>query len=78
MRAQLHITDNSEPFNLELPEAQLFEASRIRLSVHSHIFATEWRAHLGYNERGEEVTRSIFSTVPDPGKSLRDLYALCV
>lgn len=78
MRAQIHTADNSEPFTIHLPEAQLFEASHIRLSVHSHVYATEWRAHLGYNERGEEVTRSVFSTTPDPGKSLRDLYALCV
>jgi hypothetical protein len=78
MRAQLHTADNTETFTIHLPEARLFEASRIRLSIHSHIYATEWRAHLGYSERGEEVTRSIFSTTPDPGQSLRDLYALCV
>ena len=78
MRAQLHTLEGSETFTIQLPEARLFEASRIRISVHSHIYATEWRAHLGYSERGEEITRSVFSTTPDPGQSLLNLYALCV
>jgi hypothetical protein len=78
MRAQLHTLEGQDSINIDLPEAEAFRRAHIALSVHSHIHSVEWRAHLGYNERGHEVTCSVFSTNPDPAKSLRDLYALCV
>jgi hypothetical protein len=71
------MNDQPTQISIDLPEARWFRQASISLEIFSHIYATEWRAVLGYDDRRQAITRSVFSTTPTPQKSLLDLRRLC-